>query len=213
MLREVLQESTKRIEGVLAAHPPKLEIRESGTLARIGNSVAQVSGLTGVRAEEIIEFPGGALGLAFNLDPEEVGVILLGSDHSLKAGGRVRRTGRVADVPIGEALLGRVVDGTGRPLDNLGPIETNARWPIERNAPAIMDRAPVRVPLETGIKVIDALIPIGRGQRELILGDRQTGKTAIALDTIVNQKGKDLICVYCAIGQRDSAVVQVIADL
>jgi F-type H+-transporting ATPase subunit alpha len=153
------------------------------------------------------------LGIAFNLDPEEVGVILLGDSQYLQAGDEVYRTGRVMDVPVGEALLGRVVTVMGQPLDGRGALDIAERRPVEREAPAILDRAPVTVPLQTGLKVVDALIPIGRGQRELIIGDRQTGKTAIAIDTILNQKDQDVICIYCAIGQRSAAIAKVIATL
>ncbi|HAX74840.1 MAG TPA: F0F1 ATP synthase subunit alpha, partial [Cyanobacteria bacterium UBA11372] len=153
------------------------------------------------------------MGMVFNLDPDEVGIILLDKSEHLKAGCEVRRTGRVLDVPVGTTLLGRVVDPLGRPLDNKGSVRVSQRRAAEREAPGIMDRAPVTVPLQTGIKVVDALIPIGRGQRELILGDRASGKSAIALDTIINQKDKDVLCVYCAIGQRSSSVAKLIADL
>ena len=179
----------------------------------VGNGIALVAGLPGIRSEELVRFPDNLLGMAFNVDAHEVGVILLGETAGLKAGAEVRRTGRVLDVPVGEALLGRVVDSLGRPLDDLGPVQTVARLPVERDAPPIMHRAPVTVPLQTGLKVVDALIPIGRGQRELILGDRQTGKTTIALDTLLNQRDQGVICLYCSIGQRDSAVAQIIADL
>lgn len=166
-----------------------------------------------VKSEELISFPGGLYGMAFNLDPDQVGVILLDRSEHLSAGVEVTRTMRVLDVPVGPALIGRVVDGLGRPLDEAGPIVTSERRPVERPAPPIMHRDPVTVPLQTGIKVIDAAIPIGRGQRELIIGDRQTGKTAIAVDTIINQRDKDVICIYCAIGQRAASVAKVIADL
>jgi F-type H+-transporting ATPase subunit alpha len=156
-------------------------------------------------------FPGDVFGIAFNVDPEEIGVVLLGEYWYLNAGDEVRRTGRVMDVAVGNGLLGRVIDPLGRPLDGNGPVAASRRLPIERPAAPIMDRAPVTVPLQTGIKVIDALIPIGRGQRELILGDRQTGKTAIAVDTILNQRGKDVLCVYCAIGQRGAAIAKAVA--
>ncbi len=188
-------------------------IQEIGTVQYIGHGIARVAGLPHVRAEELLRFPGNRLGLAFNLDPTEVGVILLDDSQGLRAGAEVYRTGHILDVPVGDALLGRVVDALGRPLDGGAAITTSDRRAVERDAPPIMERAPVTTPLQTGIKVIDALIPIGRGQRELILGDRQTGKTAIALDTIINQKGHDVRCVYCAIGQRSSAVAKVIDDL
>jgi F-type H+-transporting ATPase subunit alpha len=161
----------------------------------------------------LIDFPGGALGIAFNLDEDEVGVVLLGEHSHLRAGDEVMRTGRVMDVAVGDALVGRVIDPLGRPLDGNGPVAEGDRLPIERPAAPIMHRSPVTVPLQTGIKVVDALIPIGRGQRELILGDRQTGKTAVALDSILNQRGQDVVCVYCAIGQRASAVAKAVALL
>ena len=158
-----------------------------------------------------MKFPGDVYGIAFNVDEDEVGVVLLGEYWHLHAGDEVERTGRVMDVAVGDGLLGRVIDPLGRPLDGKGPVVASRRLPIERPAPPIMDRAPVTVPLQTGLKVVDALIPVGRGQRELILGDRQTGKTAIAIDTILNQRGKDVLCVYCAIGQRASAVARAVA--
>jgi len=201
------------IDRTLDSHHPDLHGREVGTVLYVSEGIARVEGLPGVKLDELIRFPGGLLGMAFNLDPTEVGVILLGESEDLKAGSDVRRTGRVLDVPVGEALLGRVVDATGRPLDNRGPVRATLRRPVEREAPAIMDRAAVTVPLQTGLKVVDAMIPVGRGQRELIAGDRQTGKTAIALDTMINQKGKGVICVYCAIGQRGSSVAKLVADL
>ena len=192
---------------------PNLLAREVGTITSISTGVAKVSGLPGVGFEELLTFPGDLLGLAFNVDETEIGVVLLGDYAHLHAGDEVTRTGRVMDVVVGDALLGRVIDPLGRPLDASGPVEARERLPIERPAAAIMDRAPVTVPLQTGIKVIDALIPIGRGQRELILGDRQTGKTAIAIDTILNQRGQNVVCIYCAIGQRASAVAKTVAVL
>ncbi|MDP1572210.1 MAG: alternate F1F0 ATPase, F1 subunit alpha [Vicinamibacterales bacterium] len=202
-----------RMARVVDAHRPHLTVREVGTVLSVGPGIARLSGLPGVSAEELVEFRGGLLGQAFNLDEHEVGVILLGDSRSLAAGDEARRTGRVTDVPVGHALIGRVIDPTGRPRDRKGPLQAPLRWPIEREARAIMDRAPVSVPLETGLKVVDALVPIGRGQRELILGDRQTGKSAIALDTILHQRGKDVICVYCAIGQRSAAVAHFLNEL
>jgi len=191
----------------------QLRPREVGHIIHNANGVATVSGLPNVGYEELVQFRDGLLGIAFNIDENEVGVVLLGDYWKLQAGDEVQRSGRVMDVPVGEALLGRVINPLGEPLDNAGPIITNRRMPIERPATPIMDRAPVSTPLQTGIKVIDALIPIGRGQRELILGDRQTGKTALAIDTIVNQRGKNVVCVYCAIGQRGASVAKVIATL
>jgi F-type H+-transporting ATPase subunit alpha len=195
------------------AFTPQLTTKEVGTVISVATGIAKVSGLPGVGFEEVVKFPGDVFGIAFNLDEDEIGVVLLGAYQDLHAGDEVERTGRVMDVAVGDELLGRVIDPLGRPLDGKGPVASGQRLPIERPAAAIMDRAPVTVPLQTGLVVIDALIPIGRGQRELILGDRQTGKTAIALDSILNQRGKNVICVYCAIGQRASAVAKVIANL
>jgi F-type H+-transporting ATPase subunit alpha len=183
-----------------------------GTITSVSTGIATVSGLPGVGFEELVMFPGDVFGIAFNVDENEIGVVLLGEYWHLHAGDEVQRTGRVMDVAVGDGLLGRVIDPLGRPLDGQGPVAASERLPIERPAVAIMDRAPVTVPLQTGLKVIDALIPIGRGQRELILGDRQTGKTAIAIDTILNQRGKDVLCVYCAIGQRGSAIAKAVAN-
>ncbi len=192
---------------------PQLTLHEVGTITSVSTGIARVSGLPGVGFEELMTFPGGGFGIAFNVDEEEVGVVLLGDYAHLHAGDEVGRTGRVMDVAVGGDLLGRVIDPLGRPLDGLGPVVSSERLPIERPAASIMDRAPVTESLQTGLKVIDALIPIGRGQRELILGDRQTGKTAIALDTILNQRGQDVVCVYCAIGQRAAAVAKAVAIL
>ena len=172
-----------------------------------------MSGLPGVGFDELVTFPGDVLGIAFNVDADEIGVVLLGEYWQLHAGDEVQRTGRVMDVAVGDGLLGRVIDPLGRPLDGDGPVAASERLPIERPAAPIMDRAPVTVPLQSGLKVIDALIPIGRGQRELILGDRQTGKTTLAIDTILNQRDHQVLCVYCAIGQRASAVAKAVAIL
>ena len=199
-------------QGLAAFQPPFIP-REIGTVVSVATGIAKVSGLPGVGYEELISFPGDVLGIAFNVDEDEIGVVLLGAYQDLHAGDEVERTGRVMDVAVGEGLLGRVIDPLGRALDGNGPVASEQRLPIERPAAAIMDRAPVTVPLQTGLMVIDALIPVGRGQRELILGDRQTGKTAIALDTILNQRGKNVVCVYCAIGQRASAVAKTVANL
>ncbi len=193
--------------------PPNLTPFEVGTVINVSTGIALVSGLPGVGYDELVKFPGDIFGIAFNVDANEIGVVLLGDYWHLNAGDRVERTGRVTDVPVGDGLLGRVIDPLGRPVDGKGPVTTSARLPIERSAPPIMERAPVTVPLQTGVKVVDALIPIGRGQRELILGDRQTGKTAIAIDTILNQRDQNVICVYCAIGQRASAVAKAVTVL
>lgn len=191
----------------------RLEPREVGVITGVATGIAKVSGLPGVGFEELVKFPGDVLGIAFNVDADEIGVVLLGEYWHLHAGDEVERTGRVMDVAVGDGLLGRVIDPLGRPLDGNGPVAARSRLPVERPVAPIMDRAPVRVPLETGLKVIDALIPVGRGQRELILGDRQTGKTAIAIDTILNQLGRNVACVYCAIGQRASSVAKTVAIL
>jgi F-type H+/Na+-transporting ATPase subunit alpha len=192
---------------------PALAAHETGTITTVSTGIATVVGLPGVGFEELIQFPGDLYGIAFNLDEKEIGVVLLGDYSHLQTGDEVERTGRVMDVGVGDELLGRVIDPLGRALDNQGSVGTHQRLPIEREAKAIMDRAPVTVPFQTGIKVIDALVPVGRGQRELILGDRQTGKTAIAIDSILNQRGQDVVCIYCAIGQRASAVAKAIAEL
>jgi F-type H+-transporting ATPase subunit alpha len=212
-LQSAFDRTFSGISQALAAFTPQMAPREVGTVISVATGIAKVSGLPGVGFEELVRFPGDVLGIAFNLDEDEIGVVLLGAYQDLHAGDEVERTGRVMDVAVGDALLGRVIDPLGRPLDGKGPVASSQRLPIERPAVAIMDRAPVTVPLQTGLMVIDALIPIGRGQRELVLGDRQTGKTAIALDSILNQRGKNVICVYCAIGQRASAVAKVIANL
>jgi len=192
---------------------PDFRLREIGITTSVSSGIATVTGLPQAGAHELLAFPGGLQGIAFNVDEKAIGVVLLGEYDHLYAGAEVRRTGRVVDVPVGEALLGRVVHPLGMPLDGKGKIHFDKRLPINREAPAILDRAPVKTPLQTGIKAIDALIPIGRGQRELILGDRQTGKTAIAVDTILHQRDKDLVCIYCAIGQRASSVAKVVSTL
>ncbi|MFT5622840.1 MAG: F-type H+-transporting ATPase subunit alpha [Bacteroidia bacterium] len=212
-LKGVFDRTFAGISEVRQSFTPQLTAREVGVIASISTGIARVSGLPNVGFEELVTFPGGGFGIAFNLDEDEIGVVLLGEYSHLHAGDEVERTGRVMDVAVGEGLLGRVIDPLGRPLDDSEPVAASGRLPIERPAAAIMDRAPVTVPLQTGLKVVDALIPIGQGQRELILGDRRTGKTAIALDAILNQRGRDVICVYCAIGQRASAVAKVVANL
>jgi F-type H+-transporting ATPase subunit alpha len=212
-LRSAFDRAFAGISQTVEAFTPRLAPREVGRVISVATGIAKVSGLPGVGFEELVSFPGGTLGIAFNVDQDEIGVVLLGDFSLLRAGDEVERVGRVMDVAVGNGLLGRVIDPLGRPLDGAGPVVSTKRMPIERPSPPIMDRAPVTVPLQTGLKVIDALIPIGRGQRELILGDRQTGKTAIALDTILNQRGQNVVCVYCAIGQRASAVAKAVAIL
>ncbi len=212
-LQGVFDDTFAGIDKVREAFTPRLSLCEVGTITSVSTGIARVSGLPGVGFEELLKFAGGGYGIAFNLDEDDIGVVLLGDYAHLQTGNEVERTGRVMDVAVGDALLGRVINPLGQPLDGKGSIEEDAHLPIERPAAAIMDRAAVTVPLQTGLKVVDALIPIGRGQRELILGDRRTGKTAIALDTILNQRGRDVVCVYCAIGQRASAVAKVVANL
>ena len=190
-----------------------LSVQDRGVVNSLGDGVVRVGGIDGVGLDEVVRFDTGALGLALELDRDEVGVVLLDHDDGIRAGSIVRRTGRVLDVPVGPALLGRVVDPGGRPLDERGPIRSRVRRRIERRPPEIMDRGPIDTPLQTGIKAIDALVPIGRGQRELIVGDRQTGKSTIAIDTILNQRDNEMICVYCAIGQQGAAVAKVIDQL
>ena len=189
------------------------ETRSVGTVVEVGDGIAQVYGLEGALASELLEFPGGVMGIALNLEEETVGAVILGSSQAIKEGDTVKTTGRVVEVPVGPELLGRVVDPLGRPLDDKGPINAKKTRPVERIAPGVIVRQSVDTPVQTGIKAIDALIPIGRGQRELIIGDRQTGKTAIAIDTIINQKGKGLVCIYVAIGQKLSTVANTVAVL
>ncbi len=213
MLRELLDETWAELERTLEESPAPPRAREVGTVVDVGGGVAHVRGLPGVGSEELVEFPSGLLGIAVNLEPDLVGVVLLDSSEGLGAGAEVHGTGRLVDTPVGDGLLGRVLDARGRPLDGRGPIAASGRNPVEREAPAIMDRAPVSVPLATGLKVVDALVPIGRGQRELVVGDRQTGKTTIAVDAILNQRQTGVICVYCALGQRGTAVARVVETL
>lgn len=208
-----LDETFAVLDRIIKEEKPQLQEREVGIVNFVGQGIVRVGGLPHVQSEEIVRFPGNILGYVFNIDPDEIGVILLGPTKHLKTGVEVRRTGRVMDIPVGDGFLGRVINALGQPLDNLGEIKSLRRLPVEREAPPVMARSPVTVPLQTGLKVVDALIPIGRGQRELILGDRQTGKTAIALDTIINQRDKNVVCIYTAIGKQASDVAKVIADL
>ncbi|MFH1027160.1 MAG: F0F1 ATP synthase subunit alpha, partial [Pseudomonadota bacterium] len=212
-LQTVFDTAFSEIRQVQETFTPQLKLREFGAISSVATGIAKVSGLPGVGFDELVTFPGGLLGIAFNVDADEIGVVLLGEYWHLHAGDEVERTGRVMDIGVGDGLLGRVIDPLGQPLDGNGSVTFSSRLPIERPAPPIMERAPVTVPLQTGLKVVDALIPIGRGQRELILGDRQTGKTAIAIDTILNQRDQNVLCVYCAIGQRASAVAKLVATL
>ena len=206
-------EITSIIKSSIDSFDAATETRSVGTVVEVGDGIAQIYGLDGALASEMLEFPGGVMGMALNLEEETVGAVILGDARAIKEGDTVKTTGRVVEVPVGQALLGRVVDPLGRPLDDKGPIQATKTRPVERIAPGVIVRKSVDTPVQTGIKAIDALIPIGRGQRELIIGDRQTGKTAIAIDTIINQKGKGLVCIYVAIGQKLSTVAQTVAVL
>jgi F-type H+/Na+-transporting ATPase subunit alpha len=199
----------EQIEGYRAG----VDVAEIGNVISVGDGIARVYGLENAMAGELLEFPHGVMGLALNLEESQVGVVLLGEYTQIREGDQVRRTGRIMQVPVGEALVGRVVNALAQPIDGKGPIHTDSYFPIERLAPGVVDRQPVKEPLQTGLKAIDSMIPIGRGQRELIIGDRQTGKTALALDAIISQKGQNVICVYVAIGQKRSTVAQVVKTL
>ena len=207
------EEITKIIRSQIKNYENKLQSSETGVVIVAGDGIATVSGLTKCMANELVEFPNGEYGMAQNLNEENVSVVILGSDSGIKEGDIVKRTGRVVSVPVGKALIGRVVNALGQPIDGKGIVENEGFRPIEMPAPGIIDREPVNKPLQTGIKAIDSMIPIGRGQRELIIGDRQTGKTTIATDTILNQKGQNVICIYVAIGQKRSTVAQIVENL
>ncbi len=190
-----------------------IDVAEVGTVLSVGDGIARIQGLERCMAGELLELPHGVMGLALNLEESSVGAVLLGETHRIREGDEVRRTGRIMSMPVGEAMRGRVVNALGQPIDGRGPIETTEFIPLERLAPGVVDRQPVREPLQTGLKAIDGMVPIGRGQRELIIGDRQTGKTAIAVDTIINQKGTGVVCIYVAIGQKQSTIAQVVSTL
>ena len=207
------EEISKLIKEQIKHYENKITQSDTGTIIMIGDGIAHVSGLDHCMANELVRFPNGAYGMALNLEENSVAIVLLGDDEGVKEGDVVERTGQVVSVPVGESLIGRVVNSLGQPVDGKGDVEAVERRPIERPAPGIIQRKSVSVPLQTGIKAIDSMIPIGRGQRELIIGDRQTGKTVIALDTIINQKGKDVICIYVAIGQKCSTVAQLVDTL
>ena len=201
------------IKQQIQAYSAKLEVAEAGSVIQVGDGIARVYGLDNAMSGELLEFSNDVFGIAFNLDEDSIGVVLLGADSGVKEGDVVKRTKRIAEVPVGDALLGRVVSPIGEPLDNKGPIDFKSTRQIERVAPGVIERGEVNVPLQTGIKAIDSMIPIGRGQRELIIGDRQTGKTAICVDTIINQKGAGVNCVYVAIGQKNSTVARLVKIL
>ena len=207
------EEITKIIRSQIKNYEAKLEVSETGIVILVGDGIAKASGLEKCMAGELVEFPNGAYGMAQNLEEETVSIVILGDDNGIKEGDTVKRTGKVVSVPVGANLIGRVVNALGEPIDGKGPIEPEGFRPIESPAEGIIQRKPVNVPLQTGIKAIDSMIPIGRGQRELIIGDRQTGKTTIATDTILNQKGKDVICIYVAIGQKRSTIAQLVNNL
>ncbi|MDA1312969.1 MAG: F0F1 ATP synthase subunit alpha [Acidobacteria bacterium] len=207
------QEISKLLREQIENYEGTVEVAEVGSIISLGDGIARLHGLEKVMAGEMLAFPHNVAGIAMNLEEDQVGAVLLGEYTNLQEGDEVRRTGRIISVPVGEALIGRAVDALGRPLDGKGPIETKEYLPVERIAPGVIERQPVKEPMQTGIKAIDSMIPIGRGQRELIIGDRQTGKTAIAIDTIINQKGNGVICIYVAIGQKRSTVAQVIKTL
>ncbi|MDA0204222.1 MAG: F0F1 ATP synthase subunit alpha [Acidobacteria bacterium] len=206
-------EITKLIRDQIENYDSAVQVAEVGSIISLGDGIARLHGLEKVMAGEMLQFPHDVAGIAMNLEEDQVGAVLLGDYTQLTEGDEVRRTGKIISVPVGKALIGRVVDALGRPLDGKGPIDTDTFFPIERMAPGVVDRKSVSEPMQTGLKAIDAMVPVGRGQRELIIGDRQTGKTAIAVDTIINQKGGDLVCIYVAIGQKRSTVAQVVRTL
>ena len=207
------EEISKIIRDQIGNFSVDVDVAEVGTVISVGDGIARLHGVERAMAGEMLEFPNGLYGIALNLEEESVGAVLLGRSAGVKEGDIVKRTGRIISVPVGDAMLGRVVNALGQPIDGKGPIATNQFLPIERIAPGVVDRQPVKEPMQTGLKAIDGMVPIGRGQRELIIGDRQTGKTAVAVDAIINQKGLDVVCIYNAIGQKQSTVAQVVRTL
>jgi F-type H+/Na+-transporting ATPase subunit alpha len=207
------EEISQIIKQQIASYDKTVDVKETGTVLTVGDGIARIYGLDGAMASELVEFPGGVMGMVLNLEEDSVGVAVFGSDTGIQEGTQVKRTGRIIDVPVGKSLLGRVVNALGQPVDGKGPLESTTRRRVEIKAPGIIARQPVKEPLQTGLKAIDGMIPIGRGQRELIIGDRQTGKTAVAVDTIINQRDTDVHCVYVAIGQKQSTVAQVVEKL
>lgn len=212
-MSDLIRQITADLQKQIDAFKPEMEIRDIGTVTEAGDGIARVRGLSDVQSQELVQFPNGVLGIAFNLERDSVGVIIMGEYSEIEEGMTVRSTGRIASVPVGAGMVGRVVNALGQPVDGKGPIKFDHYRPIERIAPGVVSRKDVDTPVQTGLKAIDAMIPIGRGQRELIIGDRQTGKTAIALDTIINQKGKDMHCIYVAIGQKKAAIARIVAIL
>jgi F-type H+-transporting ATPase subunit alpha len=212
-MSDLISQITADLKKQIEDFKPEMEVRDVGTVAEAGDGIARVHGLSDVRAQELVQFPNGVLGIAFNLEANTVGVIIMGEYSEIEEGMSVRSTGRIASVPVGDGMIGRVVNALGQPVDGKGPIQFERFLPIERIGPGVVQRKDVDTPVQTGIKAIDSMIPIGRGQRELIIGDRQTGKTAIAIDAIINQKGKDLLCIYVAIGQKKAAIARTVALL
>ncbi len=212
-MSDLINQITADLKKQIEDFTPQMEVSDIGTVTEAGDGIARVSGLADVRSQELVQFANGVLGIAFNLEAETVGVIIMGEYSGIEEGSRVRSTGRIASIPVGDGMIGRVINALGQPVDGKGPVQSSSFRPIERIAPGVVFRKDVDAPVQTGIKAIDSMIPIGRGQRELIIGDRQTGKTAIAIDTIINQKGKDLLCIYVAIGQKKAAIARTVATL
>src|SRR5262245_29907382 len=206
-------EITKILKEQLQGFAAGVDVQEVGSVLSVGDGIARLHGLERCMAGELLEFPHGVMGIALNLEEDSVGAVLMGESQEIREGDEVKRTKRIMSVPVGEAMVGRVVNALGLPIDGKGPIKTDAFNPVEAIAPGVVDRQPVREPLQTGLKAIDGMVPIGRGQRELIIGDRQTGKTAVAVDTIINQKGQNVVCIYVAIGQKQSTIAQVVRTL
>ena len=212
-MSDLIAQITADLQRQIESFKPEMEVRDVGTVVEAGDGIARVRGLSDVRAQELVQFENGVLGIAFNLEDDLVGVIIMGEYTEIEEGSQVRSTGRIASVPVGDGLVGRVVNALGQAVDGKGPVKFDHYRPIERIAPGVVERKDVDTPVQTGLKAIDSMIPIGRGQRELIIGDRQTGKTALAIDTIINQKGKDLFCIYVAIGQKKAAIARTVAIL
>jgi F-type H+-transporting ATPase subunit alpha len=212
-MSDFVKDLTASLQQQIDAYAPTLEAQDVGSVVEAGDGIARATGLGAVRAQELVQFANGVIGIAFNLETDSVGIIVMGDYSGIEQGMSVRGTGRIAQVPVGDAMVGRVVNALGEPIDGRGPINTNKFRPIERIAPGVVERKDVKRPVQTGIKAIDAMIPVGRGQRELLIGDRQTGKSAIAVDTIINQKGKDLYCIYVAIGQKKAQIARLLGTL
>jgi len=212
-MSDLIKQITTDLQQQIETFQPALDVQDVGTVVEAGDGIARATGLSDVRSQELVQFENGVMGIAFNLESKSVGIIIMGEYAGIREGMNVRSTGRIASVPVGNGMIGRVVNALGQPVDGKGPIKVEGFRPIERIAPGVVERQDVDTPVQTGIKAIDAMIPVGRGQRELIIGDRQTGKTAIAIDTIINQKGKNLICIYVAIGQKKSAIARTVAIL